>query len=63
VGLGESIEDLAEFDPDAFVDALFAEVLQDVELDDLAVAEAIEDLESQLAEEGTGDPDAHRDGA
>ncbi|HUG87035.1 MAG TPA: signal recognition particle-docking protein FtsY [Euzebya sp.] len=63
VGLGESIEDLAEFDPDAFVDALFAEVLQDVELDDLAVAEAIEDLEAQLAEEGSGGPDARGDGA
>lgn len=34
VGLGEDIDDLADFDPDAFVDALFAEVSQDVELDD-----------------------------
>jgi len=34
VGLGESVEDLADFDPDAFVDALFAEVAQGVELDD-----------------------------
>jgi fused signal recognition particle receptor len=34
VGLGESIEDLAEFDPDAFVDALFAEGVQEVEADD-----------------------------
>ena len=34
VGLGEGIEDLAEFDPDAFVEALFAEVVQDVELDE-----------------------------
>jgi fused signal recognition particle receptor len=33
VGLGEDIDDLAEFDPDAFVDALFAEVAQDVEFD------------------------------
>ena len=34
VGLGEGIDDLAEFDPDAFIDALFAEVVQDVELED-----------------------------
>lgn len=34
VGLGEGIDDLAEFDPDAFVDALFAEVVQEVDLDD-----------------------------
>jgi fused signal recognition particle receptor len=34
VGLGEDIDDLADFDPDAFVEALFAEVAQDVELDD-----------------------------
>jgi fused signal recognition particle receptor len=34
VGLGEDIDDLAEFDPDAFVEALFAEVAQDVELED-----------------------------
>jgi fused signal recognition particle receptor len=33
VGLGEDIDDLAVFDPDAFVDALFAEVAQDVEFD------------------------------
>ena len=31
VGLGEQIEDLADFDPDAFVDALFAEVAQSVD--------------------------------
>jgi len=35
VGLGESVDDLAEFDPDAFVDALFSEVAQDVELDEV----------------------------
>jgi len=34
VGLGESVDDLADFDPDAFVDALFAEVAQDVVEDD-----------------------------
>jgi len=34
VGLGEGIDDLADFDPDAFVDALFAEVVQDVALED-----------------------------
>ena len=34
VGLGEGIDDLAEFDPDAFVEALFAQVAQDVELDE-----------------------------
>ncbi|HUH06955.1 MAG TPA: hypothetical protein VML96_04010, partial [Egibacteraceae bacterium] len=33
VGLGEGIDDLAEFDPDAFVDALFADAAQDVALD------------------------------
>jgi fused signal recognition particle receptor len=31
VGLGEDIDDLAEFDPDAFVEALFAQVTQEVE--------------------------------
>jgi fused signal recognition particle receptor len=34
VGLGEEIDDLADFDPDAFVEALFAQVSQEVELDD-----------------------------
>ena len=34
VGLGEEIDDLADFEPDAFVDALFAEGGQDVELDE-----------------------------
>ena len=34
VGLGESIDDLAEFDPDAFVEALFADVAQDVDFDE-----------------------------
>ncbi len=33
VGLGEGIDDLADFDPDAFVEALFAQVAQDVEED------------------------------
>ena len=32
VGLGEEIDDLADFEPEAFVDALFAQVAQDVEL-------------------------------
>lgn len=32
VGLGEDIDDLAEFDPEAFVDALFADVVDDAEL-------------------------------
>jgi fused signal recognition particle receptor len=32
VGLGEEVDDLADFDPDAFVEALFAEVAQDVDL-------------------------------
>ncbi|MEE8603088.1 signal recognition particle-docking protein FtsY [Euzebya tangerina] len=31
VGLGEGIDDLAEFDPDAFIDALFAEVAPDAD--------------------------------
>jgi fused signal recognition particle receptor len=39
VGLGEDIDDLAVFDPDAFVDALFAEVSQDVVIDDASVGE------------------------
>jgi fused signal recognition particle receptor len=39
VGLGEEIDDLAFFDPDAFVDALFAEVSQDVEIDEAPVGE------------------------
>ena len=34
VGLGESIDDLADFDPNAFVEALFAEVAQDVDVDE-----------------------------
>lgn len=33
VGLGEDLDDLADFDPDAFVDALFADVAQDVDVD------------------------------
>jgi fused signal recognition particle receptor len=33
VGLGEEIDDLADFDPDAFVEALFAQVAQEAELD------------------------------
>lgn len=32
VGLGEEVDDLADFDPDAFVEALFAEVSQSAEL-------------------------------
>ncbi len=40
VGLGEDIDDLAPFDPDAFVEALFAEVAQDVEFDQ---ADAVEE--------------------
>lgn len=39
VGLGEDIDDLAEFDPDAFVDALFAEVAQDVEVSESVATE------------------------
>lgn len=34
VGLGEGIDDLADFDPDAFVEALFAESAQDAELEE-----------------------------
>ena len=34
VGLGESVDDLAPFDPEAFVEALFAEVAQDVDLEE-----------------------------
>jgi fused signal recognition particle receptor len=34
VGLGEEIDDLADFEPNAFIDALFAQVAQDVDLDD-----------------------------
>ena len=33
VGLGEDVDDLADFDPDAFVDALFAEVAQEAEVE------------------------------
>jgi fused signal recognition particle receptor len=39
VGLGEDIDDLATFDPDAFVDALFAEVSQDVEIEQAGTTE------------------------
>ena len=34
VGLGEDVEDLADFEPDAFVEALFEQVAQDVDLDE-----------------------------
>ena len=40
VGLGEEAEDLATFDPDAFIEALFAEVSQDVEIDESALDQA-----------------------
>ena len=33
VGLGEDIDDLADFDPDAFVEALFSQVTQEVDVD------------------------------
>ena len=39
VGLGETVDDLADFDVDAFVEALFADVAQDVELGDEGHAE------------------------
>jgi fused signal recognition particle receptor len=39
VGLGEDIDDLATFDPDAFVDALFAEGSQDVEIEQAGATE------------------------
>jgi len=35
VGLGEDVEDLADFDPDAFVDALFSQVAQEVHVEDV----------------------------
>jgi fused signal recognition particle receptor len=34
VGLGETIDDLADFDPDAFVEALFAESEQEIETEE-----------------------------
>jgi fused signal recognition particle receptor len=34
VGLGEEVDDLADFDPDAFVEALFAQVAQEAELEE-----------------------------
>jgi fused signal recognition particle receptor len=40
VGLGEEAEDLATFDPDAFIEALFAEVSQDVEIDESVLDQA-----------------------
>lgn len=33
VGLGEGINDLAVFDPDAFIDALFSDVVQEIEVE------------------------------
>jgi signal recognition particle GTPase len=39
VGLGEGIEDLAAFDPDAFVDALFTQASQDVSIEQGATVE------------------------
>ncbi|AXV08119.1 Signal recognition particle receptor protein FtsY [Euzebya pacifica] len=55
VGLGEGIEDLAEFDPDAFIDALFAEVVQDVELEDFdaELAELVADQQDDQQGDGT----------
>ncbi len=53
VGLGEGIDDLAEFDPDAFIDALFAEVVQEVEL---------EDFDAELADLIADQQDDQRDG-
>jgi fused signal recognition particle receptor len=68
VGLGEEIDDLADFDPDAFVEALFAEVAQEAELypdlaDDPAVGVVPDDLSAlddigPPPEEGPGG--AHR---
>jgi fused signal recognition particle receptor len=54
VGLGEGIDDLAEFDPDAFIDALFADVLQEVELDELIASADLLDAADMLAEEDEG---------
>jgi len=39
VGLGEDIEDLASFDPDAFIDALFTSASQDVEIEQAGATE------------------------
>ena len=39
VGLGEAIDDLATFDPDAFVDALFTSASQDVEIEQAGATE------------------------
>ncbi len=52
VGLGESIDDLAEFDPQAFVDALFEEVAQDVSLEDDRSAVAPDSRRPDQADEG-----------
>jgi fused signal recognition particle receptor len=52
VGLGEDVEDLADFDPDAFVDALFSQVAQDVEIDD-AEAEDFDQQHSGIPPRGT----------
>lgn len=43
VGLGEEIDDLAVFDPDVFVSALFAEVAQDVEMVEPSNTRAVEE--------------------
>jgi fused signal recognition particle receptor len=51
VGLGEGIDDLAEFDPDHFIDALFSEVVQDVELLD---ADELRDAEAMLEADSDG---------
>ena len=51
VGLGEDVDDLADFDPDAFVDALFAQVTQEVEAEDLSVADLGEESDA-----GSGRP-------
>ena len=41
VGLGEGVDDLADFDPEAFIEALFAQVGQDVVLDDESDADVV----------------------
>jgi len=55
VGLGEDIEDLAEFDPDAFVEALFSQVAQEVDIQDVDIEDVdIEDLDIEDLEDASG---------
>jgi fused signal recognition particle receptor len=55
VGLGEDIDDLADFDPDAFVEALFAEVAQSAELYPDMAEPGVATMDDESTDRGPGD--------